>query len=479
MVRFDKKWFNPLYFILNDLVKNESIRTILIYGGKGSTKTVSVAQILSKEAYVNCANSIAFRKEGSTIKTTLKESFNLAIKTTRLYPAFTKLEFMYRTTKDSQIVLKGLDDEEKAKGIESFKYLYIDELNHFEKDEYTQFNLSLRGMPGQKILASWNPVSENSWVKKELIDTYEFIETAYRLPCSTSFVKISTCGKVILIKTTYQDNFWIAGSPCGTYGYRDENLIAEYMKLATTDNNAYRVNVLGEWGIRRTGGEFWKRYLPEKHLKPVQLSKSTIHVSVDENVNPYVTQTIWQIDSDKKEFKQVHEILSKSPANNAPKAARQFIDWLNKIEYKDVVFVYGDPSAGKRSTIDENNASFFDKYISEIRKAGFTVVSRVERSAPEVALSGAFINAIYEENYGGWSIIISTECLVSSEDYLVVKEDEEGRMFKAKVKNKETGVTYEPHGHCSDTKRYIITTVLKELFFAFKSRRKRSGSISV
>lgn len=479
MVRFNKEWFNPLYFILNDLIKDDTIRTIWVYGGKSSAKTVTIAQVLAKEAYLSNANSIAFRKEGTTVKTTLKKSFKLAIKTTRLFPVFNTLDFMFKTTKGSEIVLKGLDTEEKAKGIESYKYVYLDELNHFSEEEYTQFNLSLRGMPGQKILASWNPVSETSWVKVNLIDSYTFVETAYKLPCATSFVKRSTCGSVVLIKTTFEDNYWIAGTKDNSYGFRDNNLIAVYEKLKTTDFNSYRVNVLGEWGVMKTGGEFWPSFDVAKHVKKSSIAQTTIHVSLDDNNDPYVTQTIWQIFPTVKKICQKSEILSKAPNNNAPKAAKQFAEWLLSINYKDTLFIYGDPSAGARSTIDPNNASFYDKYIDVLRGYGFSIVKRVGRSAPEVSLSGDFINAIYESNYGGWTIEISDTCLVSINDYSVVKKDADGKMFKPKVKNKETGITYEPNGHISDSKRYLITTLLAAEWNTFKARGKRSGSIAV
>lgn len=252
MIRFDKKWFNPLYFILNDIIKDPTVRTVFVYGGKSSAKTVSICQLFGKEAVVNHASTIAFRKESNIIKTTLKKSFNLAIENMYLHPAFEYLEFAYRTP-TAEIILKGLDNEEKAKGIESYKYLYLDELNHFTKQEFDQFNLSLRGIPGQKIFASWNPVDENLWIKKNIIDTYEWVETEYKLPCPTSFVRKSKDGKTVLIKTTYEDNYWIVGSPCGTYGYRDENLIAEYEALRTRDYYSYRINVLGEWGIITEG----------------------------------------------------------------------------------------------------------------------------------------------------------------------------------------------------------------------------------
>ena len=270
-MRFDKKWFNPLYFIINNILKDDTVRTVLIYGGKSSSKTISICQALVKEAVVKECNTIAYRKESAIIPTTLKKSFNLAIDSMYLYPVVEKQDRRYLATSQqgniSEIVMKGLDDPEKAKGIESYKYVYLDELNHFEQAEYEQFNLSLRGISGQKIFAAWNPVDENSWVKVELVDKYIFEEcTQYGvLPSKNSFVQKSTCGKVILIRTMYEDNYWITGSPCGLYGYRDENLIAEYEGLRTKNHNSYKVNVLGEWGKTVFGGEFLKCWRSEKH----------------------------------------------------------------------------------------------------------------------------------------------------------------------------------------------------------------------
>jgi hypothetical protein len=226
------------------------------------------------------------------------------------------------------------------------------------------------------------------------------------------------------------------------------------------------------------GGEFWKSFNPAKHVKHVAVAKATIHVSIDENVNPYVTQTIWQIFPDTQAINQVHEILSTSPNNNAPKAAKQFINWLAEIGHNDVVFIYGDPSAGKKSTVDENNASFFDKYIQILQQHKVKIVRRIGKSAPEVALSAAFVNEIYEHNYNGWSINISDKCVISIEDYYSVKEAADGTMQKVKKKSMETGVTYEPWGHCSDAKRYFIIHALMAEWTKYKARTKKYFGVS-
>lgn len=220
----------------------------------------------------------------------------------------------------------------------------------------------------------------------------------------------------------------------------------------------------------QAGGEFWKQFSTLKHVRPLQVERTTIHVSVDNNVNPYVTQSIWQPMG--TEIRQVHEIAAVDPNNNAIKAAHLFVKWLKSIDYKDVVFVYGDPSANARSTVDPNNSSFFTKYIQDIEKAGYKVQNRVGKSAPEVALSAAFINDIYENGLNGYSIVINSSCIVSIEDYHSVKEDKDGKMLKEKTKDASTGVTFERYGHFSDTKRYFIIELLKNEYKNYKNGSK-------
>jgi hypothetical protein len=86
-------------------------------------------------------------------------------------------------------------------------------------------------------------------------------------------------------------------------------------------------------------------------------------------------------------------------------------------------------------------------------------------------MSAAFINEIYENEHNGYRISISDTCGVSIDDYLTTKEAQDGTMLKTKIKDKLTGQSYEPVGHFSDTKRYFITTVLKDEFKKFSAKK--------
>lgn len=346
----------------------------------------------------------------------------------------------------------GANNPQSLKSIKDPTHFFCEELDQYSFEDFGFIYSRLRTEKAfTQLYAAFNTekIYKSHWIRKVLFDG-EFKDQAFRL------------------KANYYDNFFI----------NQDDYLSKLRLIA--NGNAATLNAIanGEWGMIRTGGEFWKNFDESKHVKKVELTQTTIHVSLDENVNPYVTQTIWQVLTGTKVIRQVSEMLNKSPDNNAPKAAKRFAEWLKKINYNDVVFVYGDPSGGKRSTIDENNASFFEKYVEVLRSYGFRVTSRVGRSAPEVALSAAFINAIYEANYGGWSIEISERCFASIEDYMIVKEDADGKMAKPKEKDKDSKVTFEPQGHISDSKRYFIIELLKDDWNKYKQRKSNLTSLS-
>lgn len=291
-------WFNPLYFHLNHYLKDNSIRKVMVYGGKSSAKTFSIAQFLLIRSYFESVSCLAYRKEQTSIKTTLKQTFIKGIELNRMSECFTIMDFFIRSAKGNQIVFKGLDVEGKIKGIEGFKYLLFDELDHFLEEDWDQANLSLRGLEGVKLFGTWNPVDEDIWIKKK-IDAEKWIKLPNEIqgnPLSklhdSSFVHISEDGKTLLIKTTYHDNKWIVGG--NGYGYRDENLIYEYEKLKNINKLWYNVNVLGEWGIRNKDSKFAYSFNEDKHTGTCELlDKEAIYLSFDFNRDP-ISCTVFQ-----------------------------------------------------------------------------------------------------------------------------------------------------------------------------------------
>ena len=94
--RYDKKYFNPGFFELDKYLTDPDVTTIYYFGGKGASKTIGICQALGKEAQSYNRSSIAFRKESTRIKKTLKKSMNLALSSIFVKHAFDCQDFMYK-----------------------------------------------------------------------------------------------------------------------------------------------------------------------------------------------------------------------------------------------------------------------------------------------------------------------------------------------------------------------------------------------
>lgn len=292
-IRYKNNWFNPLFHIIRDIeISRPKVNKIFCYGSKSSAKTLTIAQYLAIKGMAGLS-SIAYRKESARINDTIKKSFKEAIKYTRLTNGYTQMDKQFRSIYKGEIVLRGLDSESKVKGLEGYSYLLFDELDHFTQEEFTEADLSFRGQVAKIAFFTWNPVSERIWIKAYL-DSIEWHSTEYELPSAASFIKISSCGTMILIKTDYNDNFWTVGSPCGTYGYRDESLLQKYESLKTLNYAKYRVVALGEWGVTEVQSPAVSTFDTTIHVgKPEYDPRFPLIFSVDFNTNPLAC-TVWQ-----------------------------------------------------------------------------------------------------------------------------------------------------------------------------------------
>lgn len=481
---FASHLFNPLYWHLKNALEDDSLRYIFVMGGSGSSKTYTITQALSIEMAQKNHSTMTLRKFGVDIDDSVYADFKSVNRDLQLDKVFMFQRRMVKKGEDANVRFRGLDDAEKLKGLARYIYLYYNELTQFEQGDFDQGRKRLRGKRGQKIIADWNPISEKHWIKTEVLDKEEWIDqplVAANAPtryCSldpeNSFIRKNARGNMLLIKTTYKDNYWVVGHPDREdRGFMDKHTIEDFEQDRIHKPNFYRIYGLGNWGVIKTGSEFWKSFDEINNTGPVKYDRFPIHVVLDSNVRPYVSVSIWQLHTGVKEVYQVGEIPCIAPDNNAPKAARKFIDWLKKVGHEDLVFVYGDPSGNSENTIDEDSKSFFAKFIDELKKAGIKYQDRVQKAAPRVAMSAAFINEMYEGLHE-WKIIIGNHCKVSIDDYNTVQEDQNGAMAKTKVLDPVSKKHYEPHGHFSDCKRYFITTILKAEYEKFCGRKRNN-----
>lgn len=515
------KKLNPVGFYLLRFLQDLTIRFIILFGGSSSGKSYSVAQIILIFTLWEGSNTLVMRKVGASIRDSIYQDFKTAadqLGITNLFRFSDGVKTITCLSNGARIVFKGLDDSEKIKGLSSFKRVVLDEESEFEEEDYKQIRKRLRGMVGQQIITTFNPIKETHWIKTQIFDIEKWhdipkiVEIAGReLPPQLTDVKSIRMNEpksilnprtkeieehpsdTVVIQTTYLNNFWVVGSPDGTYGFYDEQCVADFERDRLNDPDYYNVYALGEWGVIRTGSEFFSSFNRGVHTGECKYDPTLpVHISVDSNVLPYISCTYWQIaiEGGRKHIRQIGETCADSPNNTVRKAAKLVAKRLHEllcttrpidvrgtprpVEHNTKVYLHGDASTRAANNIDDEKRSFHDLFIDTLQKEGIEVDDKVSNKNPSVPMSGEFINAIFDKTFPGIEITIDEENKVSIEDYMSVQKDVNGGILKTKVKNKITMQTYEEHGHISDTFRYVVVDMLREEFLLFSNRRKRN-----
>ncbi len=496
------KKLNPNAFYLLKYLNDATLRFIILYGGSSSGKSFSVAQAVLIQTLQDGENTLVMRKVGASISKTIYEDYKVAASLLGISQYFKFIQNSIKCTYNgAKIDFSGLDDPEKIKGISNYKRVQLEELSEFEFADLKQIRKRLRGKKGQQIIADFNPISETNWIKKDWLDNEKLhdvpmvVEIGGKvIPAELTKVKSLKMNEgksmvnpktkeieeyppnMVVIQSTYLNNFWVVGSPDGTYGYYDEQCVMDFEHDRLYDPDYYNVYALGEWGVIKTGNEFLNSFNVGKNSGEYPyIPGLPIHLSVDSNVLPYISVSYWQVDLSKgKDMYQIAETTAESPNNSVRRAAKLVSKKLSELGYDDKIYLHGDASAKAANTIDDHKRSFMDLFIDTLKKDNWIVEDKVGNKNPLVSMTGEFVNAVFEKQLSGLSININDSCRASIDDYQSVQKDANGAILKTKVKDSVTKQTYEEHGHLTDTLRYVVHDIMYEEYVQFSNRRKRN-----
>ena len=426
--------------------------TVLLYGGaiRGGKTFVALAIALLLCKIFPGSRWTVVRKDLKRLKDNTRPS--LAKFITGANVKINETAQTFRLVNGSVLIFKG-ENYDRDKTLESFKG---HETNGFILEEISElreetFNKCIEragsyiivpepkaGQPPPIIVMTCNPTQ--GWAKKRIYDPWK----NGQLP-----------DHIFYLPSYAYDN------PHNTKAYMDN--------LKTLPIWDYEVFVKGNWDVvLKVKNAFWHQFDVEHHVKPVFYDpKTTLHVSIDSNVMPYCSATIWQVFPGKKTAVQIHEITAQDPHNHASGLGRLTVDWLMDIEYSDTVYIYGDATTKNQNTIDEKRRSFLDIFIEELSEQ-FNIIDNVTSANPQVSKTGEFVNALYA-GFGGWEIHIHESCKYSLSDYVSVRKDMDGTMLKKKIQD-EDGNSYEEFGHLSDTKRYFFYRCLEDVYHDWDNR---------
>lgn len=489
---FSRKLFNPNFFHIVAEMKNPARRFIFPYGGSSSAKSYSTAQaVLIFCCLIEGTDTLVFRKVSNTIKKTIKKDFENIIKRLKLGSYFEVQDFKIICYNGAVIDFSGLDDPEKIKGISSYKRVVLEELSEFDHADFKQLRKRLRGMEGQQIIGTFNPIDSDHWINTELFQKQtKTALPAFLSPTQTKEIGFSDLGKdfstvtdkwegapvvvggvtypsnFVVMKSTYKNNFWVSGSPCGTFGFYDVQTIADFEADRVNDWDFYNIYALGNWGKLNKGGEAYKQFSTTRHVKECPYDpERSLHLTFDENVNPYLTLNIHQLYSDENTARQIDEICLKDPLNTLNDTLKEF----NRRYPPNgtTIFIYGDATSKKADAKLEKGKNFYVLIENFLKNAGYDFRRRVPPSNPNVEIRINWMNRILS-GAEDITIEIGENCNRTISDYNYLKQASDGGKHKEKTRDPVTKVTYEKYGHNTDANDYFYVYVFQDSFDQFR-----------
>ena len=226
----------------------------------------------------------------------------------------------------------------------------------------------------------------------------------------------------------------------------------------------YMVFVEGNWNVTlKTGGEFYKSFEINRHIKPTRYDPDlALHISWDENVNPYLPLGIFQIKGNRVEM--IDEISGINPRNTVKSVCMDFISRFPN--HTSGMFIYGDATANKQDTKLEKGYNFFRlvmDYLAEYRP-----VNRVMNSNPSVVMRGNWINTVFEKNIGDLEFVIGENCKLTINDFISLKEASDGTKLKEMAADPLTGARFQKVGHFSDLFDYFVCSAFANKFMEYQ-----------
>jgi hypothetical protein len=332
------------------------------------------------------------------------------------------------------------DDKElnRFKGLECNGFLF-EEINECqEKTFYKAIERAgshiISNMPKPLIMATCNPA--NNWVKDLIYDKWKTND----LP-----------KQWLYIPSKITDNPFIPN---------------EYLdSLKTMPRYEYQVFVEGDWDLQlKTGAEFYKEFSLDKHVKDVSYKPELpLWLSIDENVHPYFSCTVWQIQG--KTATQIDELCMRNPNNTIKGLCNEINERYRN--HTSGMLITGDATSKKEDVKVEKGFNLYTLIRNELQK--YRPQLKVLNSNASVYVRGQFINSCLFSNFKGINIVIGSNCKESIKDWLNTKQDSDGTKLKKKIKDNLSGVSFEEFGHLTDTADYLLTTVFPNEYALFQN----------
>lgn len=290
--------FPPLHKIINEAffpLWNNQDRYLLLWGGRGSSKSDFTAKKLIKDclaaSYFRC---ILIRDTYATIKDSQYQTIKDIVSDWGLSSLFTFKEnpLEIKCVNGNTFLARGCDDVDKIKSIKDPTTAWYEEGNDIAMDDFLTISSSIRTTKADFLqeIITFNPETEGKpeehWLNqiflKERNDKLIHDAIEIKLPSGIILRTPFTAHH-----STYTDNRWC--SP---------QFIAFLEQLRTIDPYYYDVYCKGIWGLK-TGKNPWvNHYDPKKHESTLITinPNRTLKIAIDFNLEPFgvIFKHVWR-----------------------------------------------------------------------------------------------------------------------------------------------------------------------------------------
>lgn len=449
-------------------IMNDDSKYIVMYGGRSSSKSYSAAvkcvYLMMRPEHCKI---LMIRKTQATIK---DSCYNMIISVIERL-GFQDL-FQWKETPNPEIrciatgnmtLARGLDKPGRIKSLNDLSLIWYEEEFPDLESDWITINTTLRTKkaPYLQIICSINPevysgAYQDNWFWKRFFSQNPD-EKSFRTEAA-----IEINGKTIVEKTfchhsTYHDNPHI-----------DDSTRATYELLRTQAPDKYITYVLGLWGNKERTGLYYSRFNRAGNTistRPYDPTKP-IHLSVDENVVPYMAGSIFQFDDLPDSPTGITSVyaIDEITTQKYHSVENLCAEFKKKFPFHDGgLFVYGDVSLKRRSTLLEEGWNGYRIIQSEL--AQYNPILRVPQSNPNLNLRADFINAMFAGGIEGVNYKIAEKCKVLIRDLQDVQVNKDGGKLKKVVKR--NGETFQEIAHMSDSQDYFLMYVFQNELYKY------------
>lgn len=281
--------FPPLHKIINKEfipLWNNTDRYLLLWGGRGSSKSDFTAKKLIKD----CLSSSYFRfilvrDTYATIKDSQYQTIKDIVSDWGISHLFTFKEnpLEIKCINGNSFLARGCDDVDKIKSIKDPTGAWYEEGNDIHFEDWITISSSIRTTKADYLqeVITFNPECDHDpndhWLNKVFLKgrSERLLKDKIEIKLPSGIVLYSD---FTAHHSTYKDNRWCSAQ-----------FIAFLEQLAEIDPYYYQVYCLGLWGLRQGKNPWANQYDPKKHesVRAVMDKSKQLFVSIDFNLDPF------------------------------------------------------------------------------------------------------------------------------------------------------------------------------------------------